>query len=220
LKGREPHMQNPRLWQRLARKNVNMERLADEVIRRPEWLGDTLSGLGADTARVRFGSAKVLKIVSERGPEVLYPEIGFFIDLLDTDNQIIRWNAILMIGNLAAVDSKRKIDKILDRYLDPIPGPELITAANTVRGAAAIALAKPELADRIVDAILKVEKGRYKTAECRNVVLGHALDALGRLFDLTKRKERVARFVKRQLRNPRNATRKRAERFVKRRLAA
>lgn len=107
--------------------------------------------------------AKVLQIVSERGPEVLYPKIGFFIDLLDTDNRIIRWNAILITGNLAAVDSKRKIDRILHRYLDPIPGPELITAANTIRGAVAIALAialaKPELADRIVDEILKVEKG-------------------------------------------------------------
>jgi hypothetical protein len=70
----------------------------------------------------------------------------------------------------------------------------------------AIALAKPDLADRIVDETMKVEKGRYKTAECRNVALGHALDALGRLF------------VKRQLRNPRNATRKRAERLVKRAL--
>ena len=213
-------MQDPKLWQRLARKNVNIERLAAEVIRRPEWLGAILSGLGADTARVRFGSAKVLKIVSERGPEVLYPKIGFFIDLLDTDNRIIRWNAILIIGNLAAVDSKRKIDKILDRYLDPIPGPELVTAVNTVRGAVAIALAKPDLADRNVDEIMKVEKGRYKTAECRNVVLGHAIDALDRLFDLTKLKEHVASFVKRQLRSPRNATRKRAERFVKRPLTA
>jgi hypothetical protein len=121
-------MRDPKLWQRLARKNVNIERLAAEVIRRPEWLGAILSGLGADTARVRFGAAKVLGIVSERGPEVLYPKIAFFIDLLDTDNRIIRWNAILITGNLAAVDSKRKIDKSLDRYLDPIPGPELITA--------------------------------------------------------------------------------------------
>ena len=209
-------MQHARLWRRLARKNVDMERLAAEVIRRPEWLGDILSGLDADTARVRFGSAKVLKIVSERRPEVLYPEIGSFFNFLDGDNRILRWNAILVIGNLAAVDSKRKIDKILDRYLDPIPGPELITAANTIRGAGAIALAKPQLADRIVDAILKVEKGRYKTAECRNVAVGHALDALGRLFDLTKRKEHVARFAKRQLRNPRAATRKRAEIFLKR----
>jgi hypothetical protein len=82
----------------------------------------------------------------------------------------------------------------------------------------AIALAKPDLADRIVDETMKVEKGRYKTAECRNVALGHALDALGRLFDLTTRKDQVTRFVKRQLRNPRNATRKRAERLVKRAL--
>lgn len=44
-------MQGQKLWQRLARKNVNTERLVA-----------ILSVLGADTAPVRFGSAKVLKI--------------------------------------------------------------------------------------------------------------------------------------------------------------
>jgi hypothetical protein len=213
-------MPDPKLWQRLARKNVNHRRIATDVIRRPEWMDELVSGLEADRAPVRFGSAKVLQIVSERAPEILVPRIGLFIDLLDCDNRILRWNAILIVGNLAVVDSKRKIDRILDRYLEPIPGPELITAANTIRGATRIARARPRLVDRIVDRILTTEKGRYKTAECRNVVLGHAIDALDTLFDRTKRKERVARFVERQLRNPRNATRRRAERFAKRRLIA
>ena len=41
-------MQDPKLWQRLARKKVNKERLAAEVIRQPEWLGQILSGLTAE----------------------------------------------------------------------------------------------------------------------------------------------------------------------------
>lgn len=211
-------MPSLKLWQRLARRNVDHGRVAADVIRTPERVGDLVSALEADKAPVRFGAAKVLRIVSEREPEVLYPRIEMFIGLLDHDNRILRWNAILILGNLAAVDPRRRIDGILDRYLEPIPGPELITATNTIRGATRIAQAKPQLVDRIVDRILQVEKGRYRTAECRNVVLGHAIDALDPLLDTTTRSKRIADFVRRQLRNPRNATRKRAERFARRRL--
>jgi hypothetical protein len=113
------------------------------------------------------------------------------------------------------VDSKRKIDKILARYMQPISGPELITAGNVIGGAAKIALAKPKLTDKIVDEILKVERVRYQTPECRNVALGHAIEALGLLFKQSKRQEKILRLAKKQLRNPRNATRKKAEKFIK-----
>ena len=48
-----------------------------------------------------------------------------------------------MSGNLSAVDSKNKIDALLDEYLQPISGPVLITAANTINGAGKVAQAKP-----------------------------------------------------------------------------
>lgn len=49
-----------------------------------------------------------------------------------------------------------KFEKILDRYLAPIPGPVLIMATNVIGGAAKIALAKPALAERITGELLKV----------------------------------------------------------------
>jgi hypothetical protein len=52
-------------------------------------------------------------------------------------------------AHLARADSEGRIEKLLDRYLAPIAGHELIAAANAIQGAADIALAKPHLADRI-----------------------------------------------------------------------
>jgi hypothetical protein len=204
------------LWRRLDRRKVDTERLASDVIKHPELLPEILEGLDADKASVRFGCAKVLRIVSEREPSVLYPDLKFFFGLLDSDNQIIKWNGILIIGNLAAVDARGKISRSLDRYLEPISGPDLITAANVVTGAANIAAAKPRLTDRVVDAILKVDRARYRTRQCRMVAAGHAIEALDRLYDKTKRKTQVKRFVNKQLRSSRRATRKKAERFAKR----
>jgi hypothetical protein len=66
---------------------------------------------------------------------------------------------------------------ILEEYLAPISGPQMIDAANTIQGATSIALAKPYLADRIAAAVLAVEHAQYQRAECRNIAIGHAIRA-------------------------------------------
>jgi hypothetical protein len=208
-------MRGQLLLRKIAAKDSDKEKLAGAVIRQPELLSEVLAGLGSEEAPLKYGCAKIVRLISEREPAVLYPKMEFLVELLDSGNQILKWGAIIAIGNLAAVDSKRKISKILDRYLEPIPGPELITASNVIGGAAKIAVAKPKLTDRIVDDILKVEKARYATPECRNVAMGHAIEALSRLFERATRKDRILRFVQKQTKNTRNATRKKAERFIK-----
>jgi hypothetical protein len=92
----------------------------------------------------------------------------------------------------------------------------MITAANTIAGAALIAAAHPQLAPRIVRAILRVESARYQTDECRNVAIGHAITALGTLGPEARQSKAVVSFVRRQLANPRPAARKKAEAFLKR----
>ena len=82
-------------------------------------------------------------------------------------------------------------------------GPEMIAAANIIGSAPKIARAFPDLADRIKDEILKVQKAKYKTPECRNVAIGHALTALNSFYDLITEREAVLNFVKKQLKNSR-----------------
>ena len=209
-------MQGETLLSRLSRKGADKERIAASVIKEPSLVPTLLSGLDDGKAAVRFGSARVLHLISEKDPPILYPHVDSIIGLMDSDNNILKWGAIHIIANLAQVDTKKKIDRILDRYLEPIRGPELVTAASVIGGATKIALAKPRLTDKIVKAILKAEKGKYRTAECRNVVLGHAIQALDQLFERTTHKRRVAKLVEGQIRNRRSGTRKKAERFVNR----
>ena len=56
----------------------------------------------------------------------------------------------------------------------------------------------------------------YKTDECRNVAIGHAIRALGRFFDAIPEQAPVVRFVRAQLENPRASTRRKAQEFLKR----
>jgi hypothetical protein len=200
----------------IARSSVDVESIADRVSNQPALLTEVFAGLNAATAKIRYGCLKVLRLISENNPAVLYPEFDRFVELLDSSNNIFKWGAIIILGNLAAVDAGKKIDRILDRYLEPISGPVMITAANTIGGAAKIALAKPRLADQIVRALLQVEAAYYQTPECRNVALGHAVKALDLIFEQIRDPQPVFAFVERQLRNRRNAVQRKAAAFLKR----
>jgi hypothetical protein len=189
--------------------------LADAVEHNHELIEEVLAGIGAKRAGVKFGASKALRIMSERLPELLYPHFDFFAAMLDHDNQILKWNATLTLANLARVDRAGKIEATLDQYLDLISGPNMITAANAIRGAAIIGLAKPHLVRRILLRIMRVERVEYATPECRNVAIGHALRALEQLADLLPDRRVLRLFAARQLGNPRPATSAKARRFLK-----
>ncbi len=199
----------------IIRKDVDKADLADKVIKDRDLLPDVIDGLQSQQADLKFGCAKIIRIVSEQEPALVYPHIEVFIDLLDSDNNILKWNGIGVLANLASVDRDAKIDKVLRRYLAPIKGDVMITAANVMAGAAKIALAKPELTSRIENQMLKVEDAEYQTPECRDVALGHAIAAFDQFFDQAKRKKTIRQFVQRQLDNSRNATAKKAEKFLR-----
>jgi hypothetical protein len=182
----------------------------------PEQIGALFEGLGSKTPRVRYGAAKALRMVSEQAPDLLYPRWDSFVRLLENENAFLRWGATQILGHLAAVDREDQIEPLLKRFFAPIVGQEMIGAANAIAAAADIVLAKPHLADRIVKEILKVERASYRTPECRNVAIGHAIRSFDRFFRHVGNKRPVLAFVTRQLDNPRPATRKKAERFLKR----
>ena len=208
-------MKDDTLLQRIALKGSDKEAIADSIADHPAQIEEVLGGLNSKKALVKFSCAKVLRILSEVHPEVLYSHIDSFIKLLDSENNIMKWEGIHVIGNLACADNEKRIDAILSRYLKPIKGPVMITAANVIGGAAKIAAAKPYLAERIATEILKVEHAEYATAECRNVALGHALDAFEIFFDKIKNKQPVIDLATKQLDNTRSGTRKRAEKLLK-----
>ena len=189
--------------------------LCETIVDDPRRLDDLFDGLRHTEAKIKYGTVKLLRRLSEQRPAVLYPEIGRIINLLDSQETIVRWGAILILGNLAAVDSEHELDKILVKYLEPITGNVMITAANTIAGAGKIAKARPEPAGRIATAIMRAEHANYATPECRNVVLGHAIKSLDLFFEHLHAQKIVIDFVRRQTTNTRHATRNKALKFLR-----
>lgn len=203
------------LPQRIARKDSSKAKIADEILSNPDDIPTILEGLNSSNARVKFGCSKVLRLASEKKPEVLYPRMDFFVRQLDNENTFLRLDAARVLANLATVDRECKFEGIFEKYFAPIAGPAMIPAANVIGSAAIIARAKPSLTRKIVAEILKVEKAEYATRECRNIALGHAIRSFDTFFDQIDDKAPVVGVIKRQLRNTRPATRKKAAAFVK-----
>jgi hypothetical protein len=173
------------------------------------------AGLDAPAARVKYSCLKDIRRLSEEGPQSLYSDFGKFVRMLDHPNSIFRWNAAHILANLARVDRSRKLAPLLDKFLKPVGGPQMINAANVIQAAASIAIAQPRLADKLAAGILAVQRANYETEECRNVAIGHAIQSLDRFFGHISHKAAVLNFARRQLDNPRPATRRKAEKFMK-----
>lgn len=170
--------------------------------------------MAAPTGTERFAAGKSLCATAAKDPKRVFSHFDAVAAMLDSDNKIVRWNAMRLIALMAAADSKHRLDAVLDRYLAFIAGDNLITAANAIQGAALIGRARPDLLDRIVAAVLGVERAAYATTECRNVAIGEALDAFQQLGADVCRRPDVSQFIRCQRTNPRSAVARRAERMT------
>lgn len=205
------------LLKRLSSPQPDVEKITFTILAKPRIIAAVIGCLKSSNPNLRYGAVKVLKLVSERSPRLLYAYFDNFARLLDNENAILRWDALYILANLAPVDYQEKLSWILDRFLEPITEHEMIGAATCIQAAARIAQSKPHLADTIAHNILKVEYGVYKTPECRNVAIGHAITAFDQFFrEIGQERFDVLEFVKRQQHNPRPATQKKAELFLKR----
>lgn len=191
------------------------EDLAEKTARDSSLLLEVLDGVSSSNSRVKFKCAKVLTLISKDKPQKLYPKIDFFIKLLDSKNQILKWNAIDIIGNMVSVDVEKKFERIFGKFYGLLQEGSLITAGHVVASSGKIANAKPHLESKITKELLETQKIRLPTEECRNILTGHTILAFDQYFDKIRNKDEVISFVKRQLSNSRNATKVKAERFLR-----
>jgi len=184
-------MNTSKLLQQIARKDSNKNKIAEKVIKNSELLPELFAGLQASEAPIKYGSNKVLMIISEENPAVLYPKLDFFINQLNSENNFLKWGAIEIIANLCRIDLAHRFENVFDKYFSAVHGHEMITAANTIKASTKIAANKHNLTEKISEEILKVEGADYETSECNNIVIDQAIKTLNELFPLLKSKKPV-----------------------------
>lgn len=204
---------------RLEERETKSEELAEKVVSNKRLLRELLDGISSPNPRVKFGSAKVLRIVSERDPGILYSNWEFFVKLLDSENRILKWNALDIIANLTRVDSQGKFERLFKKFYGYLNDGSLVTAGHVVDNSCKIMLAKPKLQDVIIRHLFKVEEICLPTEECRNILIGKTITVFEACYDKIRNKHEIVSFVRRQFNNSRNATKRRAEKFLSSKVA-
>lgn len=203
------------------RQTKNLDRIIASVLAEPKLLDDLIETMLHDTSSLKYRCEKVVRAVSVSNPNLVYPSFDRLIDLLDSDNSFLKWGTIGTIANLTAVDSRGKFDALFDRYYAFVAGPDMVAAAGVIGNSWIIALAKPRLASRIVERMLAVQKARYlhkgkPSPECRNVVIGAAIDSFAEFYGSIEHKQPVIAFVRKQRKNSRPQVAAKAGKFLKR----
>jgi hypothetical protein len=175
-----------------------------------------LQELKSDKPQIKYHCAKRAIALSEKSPKALYPKLETFLKLLDGENNVLRWTALIVIGNLAAADPKGAIDRLVPKLTAYTRDPSLITAGNAAKALGKIAAYKPLLRNKIFKALLGMEKVTYynkgkPSPECRNVLMGHLIDVFTEFKNEVANQKEVISFIKRQTKNTRPVVKKQAE---------
>jgi hypothetical protein len=179
-----------------------------------------LNDLQSDKPEIKYHCAKQAILQSENNPATLYGQLDTFIKLLDGENNVLRWTALIVIGNLSAADRNHKINRLVPRLTKFTQDPSLITASNAAKALGKIAQSKPAQKNKILLSLLAVEKVKYYnkgkvSPECRNIVIGHVLDVLADFSGEFKNNKPIMAFIKRHAHNSRHAVQIRAQKLLR-----
>lgn len=205
------------LVENLADKSMTTAELKETVQKNPARLPEVLTGVGSSKAPIRYGCSKVLLEISREHPEQVYPHMDFFIDLLDSKYRILTWNALAVIAQLTRVDTKKKFDRIFEKYYRFLQNEYLVTVANVIGNSGMIAQAKPYLIPRITKELLEVgelKTGKHLTAECKRVIAEKTIESFDMFFDKVENKQDVMLLVKPWCASRRKTLREKAQRFI------
>jgi hypothetical protein len=192
--------------------------IAHALIKTPSKVDLAIEGLNSGKAKIKYGLARALLMLSEQKPEILYPFFDKFVELLSGKNNILKWTAIDIICNLSFVDTGDKINnKILNDFFHLITGDSLITAGHVVGNLWKIVVNEKHPADKIAVEMLKYDQADISD-ECKCILSGHVLDSFSKFFDLlgNNKKKEVLIFADAQTSSTRGGTRRKANTFNKR----
>ena len=196
----------------LQNKNIYPKSHAEKIIKKPELIKEYLEGLLSKAETYRYNCFKVIYLVSEKNPDILYPHWDFFVNLLRSKNNYHKMSAVLIIANLCSVDKEKKFEALFDEFYDNLKSEKTITSIYIVKSSGKIACSKPHLADKITKILLNIE--RIHSGKQIELVKAAAIESFSDYFQYIENKKQVIDFVKKQEISNSPKTRKTAKDFL------
>lgn len=148
-------------------------------------------------------------------PERLYEMFDRWIELMKSDNNILKWTGIDIIGALFVVDEEHRMDHAIPHLVKYVHGGHLITCNHAIVALARLANHRQDQRSRILDELLAVKDDTFETEDCRAIAMGKVLESLDSIVDEIKKDTSVRDFIREAQKSYRKATRKKADRLLK-----
>lgn len=177
----------------------DLQKTAHDAAKDQNLLKEILEGIVSTNDSYRHNCFKVLAIVGEKYPKILYPEWKRFEVLLSSGNAFHRAIAVNMITILARVDKKERFEKMFRRYFNLLNDESLMVARYVAKNANDLARSKPGLLDKIVSQLLRLERDSHFDSKRRDLILSDALESFEDNFEENRSKKgmiKLARILK------------------------
>jgi len=198
----------------LENKDISLDIYVKKIYEKPDLINQYLEGLLSKNETYRYNCFKVLYVVSEKKPNLLYPYWDFFINHLKSDNNYHKMSAVLIIANLISVDSENRFENIFDDFFGNLKSKKTIVPIYVVKSSGKIINSKPYLEGKITNLLLNIEKIHHgKQIE---LVKSAVIESFSEFFEHTENKEAIVDFVKKQVDSESQKTRKTAKEFLSR----
>ena len=177
-----------------------------------------LAKLQSRDPKTKYGFAKELVQIAKDDPAFLYPWFDQLTELLDSENNILKWNAFALadiLGYLSKIDSDQQIDGILPKLTNLLHSGHLITCNHAIFALGLTAQNKPAHQTAIINELLKVANDTFETETCRAIAMGKVLETLHPFAHTIKDNTEVMQFMRDAQASQRNATKNKADRLLR-----
>ncbi len=157
----------------------------------------------------------VVARASAERPDLFYPYWDRMAALLDHANSYHRDIGLTVIANLTGADQEDRFSRLLPAYFAHIDDPKVTTARYCVQSAATILRSRPDLADRILDLLLRVDELSHHPEKQRALIKHDVLAILDEFGVLAEGDDRVKRFIEDAAASPSPKTRAAAKGIIK-----
>lgn len=207
-------------WLGILKKKPDLKEFMTQVSNKPELIATLLEIIQVEKGTAKYNAEKIIRYVSERDPDLVYPYFDGIASLISCTNNFIKWGAVITLANLVTVDSENRFDTVFDQYFSLLNSESMIGAANVISNTWKIILAKPDYEPTITERLFQIKSNVYlikgkPSPECKNILFGQMLECFDKYFAVSASQEKMIEFAAEQRSNSRKQVARKAENFLK-----
>jgi len=202
-------------------QSVELEALVERLSAEPALIKDLLDSIRDDKSSGKYLSEKAIRRISETRPELLLPHLDRMLELAQVGNTFIRCGIIISLSNIIPRATAVAALSASKGYLELMASDSLLIAGSASRNAWKVARAWPGLEPCITKSLLSIPSRTFihnaePSPECKNIMVGHALEAFSEFFEASSDKKGIMDFIEKAKANERPSVARRANMLHKR----